>query len=112
MRGLCRLLSFDLVTDPSTPGAYLQALFLRRTQRFTNGTRSPTLVAQKVIELARTGLRDPICSKPLTLEAFGLSRWDRWGGQRCLNYPAYSCLPICWSGAQFLQPRSIISAGD
>jgi hypothetical protein len=32
-----------------------------------------TLVAQKVTELAQTGVRDPICLKQLTLEAFGLS---------------------------------------
>jgi hypothetical protein len=32
-----------------------------------------TLVAQKVIELAQTGVRDPIRLKQLTLEAFGLS---------------------------------------
>ena len=31
-----------------------------------------TLVAQKVIELAQTGVRDPIRLKQLTLEAFGL----------------------------------------
>ena len=31
-----------------------------------------TLVAQKVIELAQTGVRDPILLKRLTLEAFGL----------------------------------------
>ena len=31
-----------------------------------------TLVAQKVIELAQTGVRDPIRLKRLTLEAFGL----------------------------------------
>ena len=31
-----------------------------------------TLVAQKVIELAQTGLRDPIRLKQLTLESFGL----------------------------------------
>jgi hypothetical protein len=31
-----------------------------------------TLVAQKVIELAQTGVRDPIRLKKLTLEAFGL----------------------------------------
>jgi hypothetical protein len=31
-----------------------------------------TLVAQKVIELAQTGVRDPILLKQLTLEAFGL----------------------------------------
>ncbi len=33
-----------------------------------------TLVAQKVIELAQTGVREPIQLKRLTLEAFGLSR--------------------------------------
>ena len=32
-----------------------------------------TLVAQKVIELAQTGMRDPIRLKQLTLEAFGLA---------------------------------------
>jgi hypothetical protein len=31
-----------------------------------------TLVAQKVIELAHTGVRDPIRLKQLTLEALGL----------------------------------------
>jgi hypothetical protein len=31
-----------------------------------------TLVAQKVIELAQTGVRDPIRLKKLALEAFGL----------------------------------------
>ncbi len=31
-----------------------------------------TLVAQKVIELAQTGVRDPIRLKRQTLEAFGL----------------------------------------
>jgi hypothetical protein len=31
-----------------------------------------TLLAQKVIELAQTGVRDPIRLKKLTLEAFGL----------------------------------------
>jgi hypothetical protein len=33
---------------------------------------SETLVAQKVIELAQTGVRDPIRLKRLTLEAFGV----------------------------------------
>jgi hypothetical protein len=31
-----------------------------------------TLVAQKVIELAQSGVRDPIRLKQLTLESFGL----------------------------------------
>ena len=31
-----------------------------------------TLVARRIIELAQTGLRDPIRLKQLTLEAFGL----------------------------------------